>query len=246
MNALADRLGAFVLYPAQGQRSNAMRCWNWFQPQDQKRGAGEPALIAVMVQDVVREHAIDPDRVYVAGLSAGGAMAAILARRYPDVFAAAGINSGLAPGAARDVGSAFQAMSSPKESGAATVADPAGAPLIVFQGDADTTVHPVNARHVVASLVGANAPAALSETGAAKGAGLSWSRTVYGDPAAPGGTTGPSRAELWLVHGLAHAWSGGSPGGSYTDASGPDASRAMLRFFVEHPRRQSAPEPSVG
>jgi poly(hydroxyalkanoate) depolymerase family esterase len=234
MNRLADRLGAYVLYPAQGARSNAMRCWNWFQSGDQKRGTGEPALLAAMVEDVVREHGIDRDRVYVAGLSAGGAMAAILAKRYPDVFAAAGVHSGLAPGAANDVASAFQAMSAPRPP-AAGDGDPAGAPLIVFQGDADTTVHPGNARQVLASLLGDRAHPTEQSVGEAEGQGHGWTRAVFAAPeAAPGA---PSRAELWLVHGLAHAWSGGSAGGSYTDPAGPDASREMLRFFLAHPHR---------
>jgi poly(hydroxyalkanoate) depolymerase family esterase len=240
MNRLADRLGAFVLYPAQGQRSNAMRCWNWFQPQDQKRGAGEPALLAAMVADVVRDHPIDADRIYVAGLSAGGAMAAILARQYPDVFAAAGIHSGLAPGAARDVGSAFKAMSSPSRRPSSAGSNPAGAPLIVFQGDADTTVHPLNARHLIASLLGADAPATQQDASEPGQAGLGWTRSVFGDRAATAAGAagpGPSRAELWLVHGLGHAWSGGSGKGTYTEPKGPDASQAMLRFFLEHPRR---------
>ena len=118
MNELAQEQGFFVLYPAQAPRSNAHKCWNWFLPRDQRRGHGEPALLAGMTATSCRPHAIDTDRVYVAGLSAGGAMAAILAREYPDLFAAAGVHSGVAAGAAHDVASAFSVMKSGPGAGA--------------------------------------------------------------------------------------------------------------------------------
>jgi poly(hydroxyalkanoate) depolymerase family esterase len=235
MNALAQEQGLFVLYPAQAPRSNAQKCWNWFLAADQRRGHGEPALLAGLTRHVMATRPIDPDRVWVAGLSAGGAMAAILAREYPDLFAAAGIHSGLPPGAAHDVVSAFAAM----KSGARAPAAPrsgASAPLIVFHGDADGTVHALNGKLLIDALLGPTSAATVRETGTAeRDGGRSFTRTVY----APLDESGPSRAEHWVVHGGGHAWAGGDAAGSYTDGAGPDASREMLRFFAEHPRRRS-------
>ena len=155
MNALAQEQGLYVLYPAQAPRSNAHKCWNWFPPGDQRRGQGEPALLAGMTRHVMATHRIDADRVWVAGLSAGGAMAAILAREYPDLFAAAGVHSGLPPGAAHDVVSAFSAMKSGGRAAPATSAA-AGAPLIVFHGDADGTVHALNGSLLIDAVLGSD------------------------------------------------------------------------------------------
>jgi poly(hydroxyalkanoate) depolymerase family esterase len=218
MNALAQARGARVLYPAQAPGSNPSRCWNWFQPGDQQRGAGEPAWLSALTRHVIAHHPVDPRRVHVAGLSAGGAMAAILGQEYPDLFASIGVHSGLAPGAARDVASAFAAM---RRAPAATCG-PASTPAIVFHGDEDRTVDPRNGE----ALLGT----AGTRTRASGESGRRYTRTVVTDPA------GRVRAEHWLVHGAGHAWSGGSAEGSYTDARGPDASREMLRFFDEHPR----------
>jgi poly(hydroxyalkanoate) depolymerase family esterase len=268
MNLLAQERGLFVLYPEQAPRSNSHKCWNWFVPGDQRRGRGEPALLAGMVRHVMATHAVDADRVYVAGLSAGGAMAAILAREYPDLFAAAGVHSGLAPGSAHDVASAFTAMQSGSASGSikwpALAAEPArtplaawpsiaplpaspvpaaarGAPLIVFHGDADATVHSLNGTQVIEAALGEAAWQATQdpEVDAApvSDGGRAFTRTVY--RAADAAADSPSRAEHWLVHGAAHAWSGGDASGSFTESAGPDASREMLRFFAEHPRRRS-------
>jgi poly(hydroxyalkanoate) depolymerase family esterase len=247
MNSLAQEEGFLVLYPAQAPRSNSHRCWNWFSPQHQRRGSGEPALLAGMTRHVLQTHSVDPARVYVAGLSAGGAMAAILAREYPDVFAAAGIHSGVAPGSANDVASAFMVMKSGPRASAdcaapfavrKTVDGPntsdATVPLIVFHGDIDQTVAAANGDAVVAAALGAQPVVATTSEGTSAHGERSFRRTVWrreDDAAAP------SIAEHWTVHGSAHAWSGGAGAGSYTDPSGPDASREMLRFFVEHPRR---------
>jgi poly(hydroxyalkanoate) depolymerase family esterase len=235
MNALAQEQGLFVLYPAQAPRSNAHKCWNWFVPADQQRGRGEPSLLAGMTRYIMETNPVDADRVWVAGLSAGGAMAAILAREYPDLFAAAGIHSGLPPGAARDVVSAFSAM----KAGAAGATGGAaqGAPLIVFHGDADSTVNALNGSHAVDAALGASPAVPVRESGRARdGAGRAFTRTVYRSAAAP--EAAPSRAEHWVVHGAGHAWSGGDAAGSFTEGEGPDASREMLRFFAEHPRRR--------
>jgi poly(3-hydroxybutyrate) depolymerase len=207
------------------------KCWNWFLAGDQRRGQGEPALLAGMTRHVMTTHRIDADRVWVAGLSAGGAMAAILAREYPDLFAAAGVHSGVPPGAAHDVVSAFAAMKSGGRVAPAT-STAAGAPLIVFHGDADSIVHALNGSLLIDAALGSIPAQATREMSPADATGRSFTRTVY----TPVDAAGPSRAEHWVVHGAAHAWIGGDPAGSYTDSAGPDASREMLRFFAEHPR----------
>jgi poly(hydroxyalkanoate) depolymerase family esterase len=229
MNALAEERGCFVLYPAQTRAANRSRCWNWFRRGDQRRDKGEPAILAGMTRDCMGRYAIDPRRVYVVGLSAGGAMAAVLAAAYPELYAALGVHSGLAVGSAHDVQSAFAAMQgTPAARSAFGKQAPGGVPLIVFHGDRDTTVHPRNGEQVILEAVD---PAAASsvEQGQVPG-GHAYTRTVHRD------STGRVVLEHWLVHGAGHAWSGGSPGGSYTDPKGPDATRAILRFFDETER----------
>lgn len=230
MNSLAEEHGCFVAYPAQPQSANASRCWNWFRTVDQARGAGEPAILAGLVEQLVATHPIDSNRVYVAGMSAGGAMAVILGATYPEVFAAVGVHSGLPYGAARDLPSALAAMR------AATPGPRSGAqaiPTIVFHGDADTTVHPCNGEKVAAESVaaaGVSESIASAETTRGESAGgREFSRTQLR------GSDGRVESEHWLVHGAGHAWSGGDPAGSHTDPRGPDASREMLRFFLDRP-----------
>ena len=228
MDALAQAHGCAVLYPAQDTRANPQRCWNWFKHNHQQRGRGEPALLAALVQSVVREHGLDPRRVYVAGLSAGGAMAAILAQAYPDVFAAAGVHSGLAQGTARDAMSALQAMRSGAGPATATP-PPAGGhtPTIVFHGDADATVHPDHGAHVMAAARPTGGQAPTMEKGRSP-AGRDWTCARHPGP------DGHTQAEYWQIHGAGHAWAGGRSGGTYTDPTGPDASKEMLRFFLAH------------
>jgi len=225
MNALAEEFGLLVAYPAQPQSANPQKCWNWFNPADQGRGRGEPALLAGIVMQIMRDHAVDQERVYIAGLSAGGAAAAIMGAAYPELFAAVGVHSGLPAGAAHDVQSAFAAMrqgAAPARRGGRAV------PTIVFHGDRDATVNPRNGEAVVAhALAGAKAPAARTERGRAPG-GHGYARTLHADP------SGRVVCEHWTVEGAGHAWMGGSAAGSYTDPRGPDASREMLRFFMEH------------
>jgi poly(hydroxyalkanoate) depolymerase family esterase len=232
MNAIAEENGCFVLYPAQAQGANSSNCWNWFQTGDQRRDHGEPSILAEMTRKVMREYSIDARRVYIAGLSAGGAMAAIMADAYPDIYAAVGIHSGLPVGAAHDLPSALAAMNK----GAA--ADRRGmregrndphrrtVPAIVFHGDRDSTVHPRNGEQALAQCVSdtQGASGATTEKGSAP-RGRSYTRTVRRD------NSGTVIAEHWLIHGAGHAWSGGSRKGSYTDPKGPDASREMVRFF---------------
>ncbi|MFD2299822.1 PHB depolymerase family esterase [Paracidovorax citrulli] len=239
MNALARELGVVVLYPEQTQRANAQKCWNWFKPQHQQRGRGEPAVIAALARSIATAHRVDPARVYVAGLSAGGAMADVVGHCYPDVFAAVGVHSGLPYGCAADVASALSAMrSGPGPApGATTGARSTALPTIVFHGDADTTVHVRNAESLVAALRSGSGRGAASGAAAAprvtrgqSGRGARHTRTVYTDAA------GRDSLEYWQLHGAGHAWSGGSASGSYTDPSGVDASAEMLRFFLAHPR----------
>ena len=236
MNILADEQQCFVAYPAQSQSANAGKCWNWFLSADQQRGKGEPALVAGIARDIMSNYAIDPQRVYVAGLSAGGAAAAILGETYPDIFAAVGVHSGLACGAASDLGSALSVMRSGKAGAPARPSSDVRStqrpiPTIVFHGDKDQTVHPKNGDQVINQLLGAGydkrvrAVSDRGETG-----GQSFSRTCYFD------RDNQSVLELWVVHGAGHAWSGGSRNGSYADPRGPDASREMLRFFLSHAR----------
>ena len=232
MNALAETQGFAVLYPAQTQHENAQGCWNWFKPQHQQRGRGEPALLAALTESVASAHAIDRSRVYAAGLSAGGAMADILGRCYPDLFAAVGVHSGLPAGAASDLMSALGAM----RNGAPGTTLPPGPipPLIVFHGDADATVNPLNGSAVARAALGATGAQPEVSQGATP-QGRRFTRNVY--PAAPG----RNDVEHWVLHGTGHAWSGGSSQGSYTDPAGVNASAEMLRFFEAHALAQRGP-----
>ncbi|MBC7281990.1 PHB depolymerase family esterase [Hoeflea sp.] len=227
MNALAEECGCLVAWPAQPQGANAQKCWNWFRPEDQGKGRGEPALIAGIVEDILRAHPADPDRVYAAGLSAGGAAAAILGAAYPEMFAAVGIHSGLPAGGARDVPSAFAAMrgGSTGKTRALTV------PAIVFHGLADKTVHPGNGEAVVAQAMRTRSGLSRVCVSGVSAGGRAYRQTRHEDAG------GRSMTEHWEIDGAGHAWAGGKAGGSYTDPAGPDASREMLRFFLEH--RQS-------
>ncbi|MDB5820123.1 MAG: esterase [Rhizobacter sp.] len=227
MNTLAEAQRFLVLYPTQPKSANASKCWNWFEARHQRRGDGEASLLAALTRQVVGEYRLDADRVYVAGLSAGGAMAAILGSQFPEVFAAVGVHSGLPSGAAHDMPSAFMAM----KSGAAVAPGVMSPPTIVFHGDRDTTVNPVNGQRVIAIAAGAKAARPTSvEEGRAPDGGHSFTRSTHRDG------RGHVSAEQWVVHGAAHAWSGGLPAGSYTDARGPSATAEMVRFFLEHPR----------
>ena len=249
MNRLAEENIFLVAYPAQAQGANMNKCWNWFKTSDQQRGRGEPSLVAGITRQVIDEYNVANGRVYVVGMSAGGAMAAIMAEAYPDLYAAVGIHSGLAPGAAHDMPSAFAAM---HQGGPAIprrvvpIATPTGesariVPAIVFHGDRDKTVHPRNADHLLEHYCTAKRTGSTDEAGGSTPRGTvrqgqvpgghAYTRTTYR------GAGGRAIVERWTVHGLGHAWSGGSSSGSYTDPKGPDASAEMVRFFNEHSLR---------
>ena len=225
MNFLGEERNCFVVYPEQPSGANQSKCWNWFRTGDQQRDGGEPSLIAGITRQVMRDYPIDPKRVYVAGLSAGGAAAAIMAATHADLYAAVGIHSGLACGAASDLPSAFVAM---RQGGGSRIADGRPpVPTIVFHGDRDTTVHPKNGDRIVEQSAKAAGLKAKVVDGRVPD-GHAYTRTNLSDAG------GRAVSEHWNVHGAGHAWSGGSPAGSYTDPRGPDATREMLRFFLEH------------
>ena len=251
MNGLAERELFFVAYPAQATPANPSKCWNWFKATDQHRDRGEPSIIAGITRQIVSTYPINARQVYVAGLSAGGAMAMIMGVSYPDLYAAIGVHSGLAYGVAHDLPSALAAM----QHGGTTAARqrdhrfPAAGtgtrlvPTIVFHGDRDMTVHPRNGDQVLAYWATRYAGGGPDTMAGKKlhvtvnrgqvPAGRAYTRSRYHD------ANGHAVMERWLVHEADHSWSGGSPHGSFTDPQGPDASQAMVRFFYQHLQSES-------
>jgi poly(hydroxyalkanoate) depolymerase family esterase len=227
MNEVAEELPCFVAYPEQRKTANASKCWNWFRPGDQQRDRGEPSLIADVTRQVMRDYAIDSARVFVAGLSAGGAAAAIMGHEYPDLYKGICVHSGLACGSAKDVPSAFKAM---RTGGTKTKSERSSSalivPTIVFHGSADKTVNPSNADQVV------DQSRSRTTTSAARNRGRSLGDTEF-TQIVETNEAGNVILEQWILHGAGHAWSGGSKKGSYTDPRGPDATREMMRFFTE-------------
>ncbi|RBP09231.1 poly(hydroxyalkanoate) depolymerase family esterase [Roseiarcus fermentans] len=226
MNALAEEMGFLVAYPRQPSSANMSACWNWFDLAHQTRGEGEPAILAGLTRAVMAEFAVDPARIYVAGLSAGGAMAAIMGATYPDLYAAAGVHSGLPHGAASDLPSGLMAMRGGMN-GARTSRATGQVRTIVFHGAGDRVVNPSNAAAILADARAALPGGAQELIQDGTAGGRAYTRTVVTNG------RGAAHAEFWSVDGLGHAWSGGRPEGSFTDAKGPDASREMLRFFLE-------------
>jgi poly(hydroxyalkanoate) depolymerase family esterase len=236
MNQLASDMQCLVLYPEQITAANSGRCWNWFEPEHQQRGQGEPGMVAALTLHVMASldsqktpnTQPDPTRVYIAGLSAGGAMASLVAGLYPDIFAALGVHSGLPSGAANNILTAFSAMQGASSQDLDAVS---AMPTIVFHGSADATVHPVNSAHIIQAAQTAFAKAGITLTALDSKAGTDERaalRTVFSD------AKGMSQIENWSVLGGTHAWSGGDSAGSYTDPQGPSASAAMLNFFLQH------------
>jgi poly(hydroxyalkanoate) depolymerase family esterase len=251
MNQLAEEHGFLVVYPEQAAGANPSKCWNWFKAQDQVRDAGEPSLIAGIVREVAQRHGADPRRIFVAGLSAGAAMAVILGETYPELFAGVGAHSGLPYGSAHDIPSAMAAMKAGRGAMAGLHGLPGAdapeprkleqaVPTIVFHGDRDHTVQQANGAEIVrqaaaafAAEMGEGARPSHTKRGMSTG-GRSYTCTTYAD------AEGQPHIESWTVHGAGHAWSGGSANGSYADVNGPDASAEMVRFFLSLPRSGSA------
>jgi poly(hydroxyalkanoate) depolymerase family esterase len=240
MEALAAEHGVAVAWPAQTARANRGRCWNWFRPQHQEAGAGEPAAIAAITRRVMERHPIDPARVYVAGLSAGGAMAVVLAATHPGLFAAVGVHSGLAYRAAHSVPSALLAMKGASSDVFFARQDSVRltAPAIIFHGNADDMVHPRNGEALLAQWLASREWSTVEGSKlhqqSGEAGGRRYTRRFIDDGA------GRPLLEHWAVEGLGHAWSGGDPAGSFTDPMGPDASREMLRFFLANARGPGA------
>jgi len=251
MNQLAEEHGFLVVYPEQATSANPTKCWNWFKAPDQVRDSGEPSLIAGITRAVAERHGADPRRIFVAGLSAGAAMAVILGETHPELIAGVGAHSGLPYGCAHDVASALAAMKGGR-SGLAGIGNPVGSvaarrgkvaravPIIVFHGDRDHTVQHANGAEIVQQAANAHSAQAggavtriRSESGTSPG-GRRYSRAIHVD------AKGQPLIEAWTVHGAGHAWSGGSASGTFTDGSGPDASAEMVRFFLALPRAGSA------
>ena len=227
MNFVAEKQNCLVVYPAQSSRANHAKCWNWFRTADQQRGRGEPSLIAGITRQIMDDYSIDRQRVYVGGLSAGAAAAAVLGATYNDLYAAIGIHSGLACGVATDLPSALAAMRL-GTSGRQAISDGRPpVPTIIFHGDRDATVHPDNGGHIFEQSARKMRTHEKVYDGQVPG-GHAYTRTILSD------SSGRARLEHWNIHGAGHAWSGGSSSGSYTDPRGPDATREMLRFFLEH------------
>ncbi|WP_099824029.1 alpha/beta hydrolase family esterase [Oceaniglobus indicus] len=229
MNDLAEKHRLVVIYPQQSRGDNAQSCWNWFSRGDQRRERGEPAILAAITRDAMAEFGVSRERTFVAGLSAGAAMAVILGATYPDVFSAVGAHSGLPLGAANDVASAFAAMA-----GNGAVVTPSGAAhpgagtvrTIVFHGTADATVHPTNGEAIARQALDRGARQTIETEVRGDVGGRAFHRRIAASP------DGAADLEHWVIDGLGHAWSGGKPAGTYTDAKGPDASAEMVRFFL--------------
>lgn len=262
MNALADQDQFIVVYPQQTSTYNSLSCWNWFQTADQVRGSGEPAIIAGIVQTVEQtssQWTVDTNRVYVAGMSAGAAMAVIMGATYPDIFAAIGVHSGLEYQAATSQTAASTAQSQggpdPATQGQAAYNAMGSAarvvPTIDFQGQSDYTVYPVNGDQVIeqwmqtdhlasSGTYNASFSSPTTNTSGQVSGGYAYTTQTWNN------SNGVEIEEYWKISSMGHAWSGGSSSGSYTDPKGPSATNAMYAFFMNHPMHQGSVTPTPG
>ncbi len=229
MNAQAERHGFVVIYPQQSRGGNAQSCWNWFSRGDQQRDRGEPAILAGLTSQVMREFGVPSERVFVAGLSAGAAMAVILGETYPDVFSAIGVHSGLPFGAANDMSSAFSAMAGRNLADVVPSGPNTSLRTIIFHGSTDSTVHPANGEQIAEHSVSRCAEPTIETVEQGSAGGRSFDRRITTT------VNGMAKLEHWIIDGLGHAWSGGRAEGSFTDPRGPDASHEMIRFFFDAP-----------
>ena len=250
MNQLAEKYNFIVAYPQQLSIYNPSLCWNWFNPADQVRGTGEPAILAGIVQEIegnTSRWTIDRHRIYVTGLSAGAAMAVVLGATYPDIFAAIGVHSGAEYGAITSPLSGGQAFTQggpdPIQQGKAAFRAMGSfarlVPTIVFHGTIDQVSWPINGKQVVQQWMETDYLAShgtyhadfnhSSSTMKASVPG-GHSYTVYKWNAINGNEV----EEYWVIDGMGHAWSGGSPN-NFTDLLGPSASLAMYTFFMHQP-----------
>jgi poly(hydroxyalkanoate) depolymerase family esterase len=239
MDAVADENGLVLAYPEQPGTAQPQKCWTWYDPAQSTGESGEAALLAGIVREVARTHAVDRARVYAVGISAGGAMALNVAAAHPELFAGVVVHSGIAYGAAADVPSALAAMQGQgldaehlKAAALAVLSSKGGfPPLLVIHGMADVVARPANGEALARQWVDAEG---LSPAGgeAGEAGGLAFRRARFA------GAGGHVRVETLFVDGLGHAWSGGSTEGTFASAQGPDAAREAARFLLAHRRRR--------
>ena len=234
MNSVADEFNLIVAYPLQPKTANTSGCWNWFDARHQKHGSGEPAMLAALAENLRCEFAISENRVFAAGLSAGGAMVEVLASTYQRQFTAVGVHSGLPYGAATSLRNALGAMKGSSKIEPHLNSEVAGrSRRIVFHGSSDATVHPSNAERIVnQSRRHSRNLTKVEYTNKINGREVT--RTIWEDE------NGAAMVEQWVVRGGGHAWFGGNRQGSYTDPKGPDASREMVRFFLQGRIRETS------
>lgn len=251
MNVVADKNNFLAVYPEQPLHANLLRCWNWFDPKHQSRGAGEPAVLAAVIEQVSSSYKVDGSRVYVAGISAGGAMAVILGATYPDLISAVGVVAGMEYGAAAGMSEGLAAMKhggpDPEQQGLAAFAAMRQGlserprhrmPVIIFQGDADPYVNTLNASQIMSQWARTNQclngheqdGCVLDNAQPAKATvpgGRNFEKYAYKDAG------GRLLMEKWMVEGMGHAWPGSPVAADYADPKGPNASEEMWRFFCE-------------
>ena len=239
----AEKEGFLALLPEQPASANPKKCWNWYDPAHQSRGAGEPAIIAGLTEKIVADYRVDAERVHLAGISAGAAMASLVAVAYPEIYASIAMHSGLPWRAATDVAGALAVMAKGTDQTlplGLAAAEAMGArrrsiPALIIQGGSDKVVNPANADGLARQWLVMNTEAIGARTGGMAGDevagetnGYHWKRVVFGD--------GPLTVEQLVVEELGHAWSGGSKSGTFTDERGPDAMAETVAFFAAHPR----------